>query len=496
MTLVHPDFRLSRRNFGRGLFGALAVPGIVSAMAEMPTQSRAQETGDADELFAELDEKIQLGMKEFAIPGAAVGVIYNGQEFVKGYGFTDVRHPDPQHSVDTNTTFRIASVSKPITGTAAMRLVELGMLDLDAPVTRYIQGFQAPVGAGGVTVRQLLNHSAGWLGDVFNNTGSGDDAVANYVSGIHRLPQLTPPGLVFAYNNAALITSGRVIEEVTGDTFESALQNLVLGPLGMTRSAFFLKELGTNVAIPHAVENGQAVARPEDLFLPRNQGPTGGVIASVADMLSFVRLFLEDGRGANGKRLMSKAAAESMWSQPGPGGTLGTELKGMGVAWQTRPTIEGLAVVQHSGDLPGFRPQLLTVPQKQFGIVLLTNSDGGSQLRAQLFFSNWVLQRFANVRDIPASTTPLSASELAQYEGVYTAITINRENKEEQLEVHLAAANGGLELAGPGGLRLSLGFYGYDRVTSLDGFRSDFLRAGDGSIQWFRFSGRLYRPAT
>ena len=492
----HPDFLVSRRNFSRGLLGALTVPGILSAVGETPAQASPKNKGDADELFAQLDEKIQLGMKEFAIPGAAVGVIYNGQEFVKCYGFTDVRHPDLQHAVDPNTSFIIASISKPVTGTAAIRLVDLGKLDLDAPVTRYIQGFQAPAGAEGVKVRQLLNHSAGWLGDDFRDTGSGDDAIAKYVDGIHLLPQLTAPGLVFAYNNAAIITAGRVIEVITGSTFDAAVQNLVLNPLGMTRSAYFLKELGPNVAIPHTIENGKAVAKPESLYVPRNEGPTGGLFSSVTDMLSFARFHLGDGRAANGKRLISKATLGSMWSQPGPGGTLATELKGMGVAWATRPTINGVAIVEHGGDWPGFRPWLTTIPEKQFAMALLTNSDDGAKLRAQLLFGDWVLQRFASVRNLPAFPASLSASELAQYEGVYTATMIDFQGKSQHLELHLVAADGGLNLATPAGLRTTLRFYGYDRVTTPDGARSDFLRAADGNIKWFRYGGRLYSPAT
>ena len=489
----HSDFRVSRRNFNRGLLGALALPGVVSAMSDTPAQASATDSGDADELFAELDAKIQLGMAEFAIPGAAVGVIYNGQEFVKGYGYTDVRHPDPQHAVDANTAFLTASISKPITGTAATRLVEAGKLHLDSPVTRYLEGFQAPVGADGVTVRQLLNHSAGWLGDDLHDTGNGDDAIATYVNSVHRLPQLTPPGLVFSYNNAAIITAGRVIEVISGSTFAAAVQNLVFDPLGMTRSSYLYEQLGPNLAMPHVVENGKAIAKPEELYVPRNENASGGVFSSVTDLLSFARFHIGDGRAANGKRVMSKVALRSMWSQPGPAGTVGSELKGMGVAWVTRPTVEGVAVVEHGGDWPGYRPFLSTVPEKQFAIVLLTNSNDGSQLRAQLFFRDWVLQRFARLHDLPASPVSLSASELAQYEGLYTRTFINFQGKVERVELQIEAANGGLEATIlPGGIPTVLQFYSHDRVVEPNGFRADFLREGNGRIQWFRSAGRLH----
>ena len=106
-----PDSRaVSRRSFTRALLASPAVPAIVSATGYAPAQDNAQPAGNADELFAELDQKIRLGMKEFAIPGAAVGVIYNGQEFVRGYGVTNVNGGT---QVDANTAFLTASISKP-----------------------------------------------------------------------------------------------------------------------------------------------------------------------------------------------------------------------------------------------------------------------------------------------------------------------------------------------------------------------------------------------
>ncbi len=490
-----PDFRtVSRRGFTRALLASPAVPAIVSATGYAPAQDNAQPAGDTDELFAELDQKIRLGMKEFAIPGAAVAVFYNGQEFVRGYGVTQV---NGGRQVDANTAFLTASVSKPVTGTAAMRLVDLGKLDLDAPVTRYIEDFQAPAGAEEVSVRQLLNHSAGWDGDDQFDTGEGDDALAKYVEAIHRLlPQQTPVGLTFAYNNAAIGVAGRVIEKITGETFESSVQSLVLDPLGMTRSSYFLSQLGKgNVAMPHAVKNGAAVAMPEWLLIPRDQNPFGGLVASVADLLAFARFHLGNGRAANGKRVMSEVALRSMWSQPGPGGTLILDLKGMGVAWSIRPTIEGVSVVEHAGDWPGYHPFLMTVPEKQFAMVLLNNSDGGTQLRSQIFFYDWALERFAGVHNLPASPQSLSASELAQYEGDYLRQYVDRAGNKRNLVAELRATDGGLELtitgAPEGESSSMLRFYRYDRVVDPLGNHADFLREANGQIKWFR-QGRLY----
>jgi CubicO group peptidase (beta-lactamase class C family) len=110
-------------------------------------------------------------MHKYNIPGVAVGVLYQGSEYIQGYGVTNVDYPVP---VDGDTLFRIASTTKTFTGTTVMRLVEQGTLDLAATVRTYLPDFQTsdPAVASRVTLRQLLNHSPGWLGDYYEDRGT------------------------------------------------------------------------------------------------------------------------------------------------------------------------------------------------------------------------------------------------------------------------------------------------------------------------------------
>ena len=202
-------------------------------------------------MLAELDAKIRAGMQAYGIPGVAVGLIHGSTTFIRGYGVTNVDYPVP---VDGDTLFRIGSTAKTFTGSTAMRLVERGDLDLDARVRKYLPHFktsQAQV-ANRVTVRQLLNHSAGWLGEYYGDLGRGDDALARYVEAMAKLPQLTPVGEVFAYNNAALVLAGRVIEAVTGSTYEQAVKQLLLDPLRLDHSRFFSDRSSASTWPPHA----------------------------------------------------------------------------------------------------------------------------------------------------------------------------------------------------------------------------------------------------
>lgn len=205
--------RLSRRGALKAGIGAL----LGSAFVSYPTRtvSLARSAGEAESLFRELDAKIEAGMAKHHIPGVAIGVLYQGEEYVRGYGVTNVDAPAP---VDGDTLFRIASTTKTFTGTAVMRLVEQGVLDLSDPVRRHLPEFRVEDEAASarVTLRQCLNHSAGWVGDDEQDFGRGDDALARYVASMRELPQLTPPGAQFAYNNTAFDVAGHVVEAVTG----------------------------------------------------------------------------------------------------------------------------------------------------------------------------------------------------------------------------------------------------------------------------------------
>src|SRR4051812_19452910 len=280
---------LSRRRFlatAASTGAALALPATAAAdAARRPALHAPVHDRATRRLFRELDEKILRAMDRHGVPGAAVGVLHRGRQHLRGLGITNVDYPVP---VDADTVFRIGSTSKTFTGTTAMCLVDRGKLDLDRPVRDYLPEFRTedPTAGARVSVRQALNHSAGWLGDDFENTGAGADALARYVDGMARLPQLTPPGAVFSYSNSALSLAGRVIEVAAGTTYEHAVRSLVLDPLGLEHSRFFSDEIiGFNIAAPHVPRDGKPVVDPAAWALERAGNPNGGLISSARDQL-------------------------------------------------------------------------------------------------------------------------------------------------------------------------------------------------------------------
>ena len=368
-------------------------------------------------MFDALDDKIQQALKAYGIPGAAVGIYCQGSEYVRGYGVTNVERPEP---VTENTLFRIGSTTKTFTGTCVMRLVDAGKLDLDAAVKSYLPDFAThdPSVAERVTLRQALNHTAGWSGDYLQDFGRGEDALATYVASMVKLPQLTPLGSTFFYNNAAISLAGRVIEKVEGVAYEKAVQNLLLDPLHLDRTRFFTDELiGHSFAASHKMVDGKPVLDVASWYFPRTLNAAGGLISSARDMLSYARFHLGDGKGPDGQPVLAPASLKAMHSNPGPGGTLIVELDGMGVTFMLRPSAEGVRIVQHGGNWPGQHSGFFFVPERDFAFVLLTNGDAGPRLANELCSDDWVLSRFAGLHNLPATPRILGDDELAGLRG-------------------------------------------------------------------------------
>ncbi len=477
-------------------------PARAASRPNTVTGRSAASARSTDPLFRELDTKIERAMAEYRIPGVAVAVYYQGREHVRGYGVTNVDYPQP---VDGDTLFRIGSVTKTFTATTVMRLVEQGKMALDAPVRTYLPDLRLAdeTVAARMTVRQLLNHSSGWLGEYYPDFGRGADALERYVTGLEQLPQMTPLGEVFAYNNASVVLAGHVIEAVANKPYEDVVQEQLLAPLGLDHTFFFSDEIvGYNVAASHTVADDIPAVQPAWWRLWRTLHPTGGLISSARNLLRYARFHL--GELPDGPPLLSEAALREMQTKSGPGGTLTFEIDGVGVNWLLRPTAEGVRVIQWNGDWPGQHAGFLFVPERDFAIALLTNADSGPRLRTNLVDGDWALAHFAGLHNQPVVPRTLTPAQLAPYEGDYRAQAVAPPSGDaEETVITLRAAGGGLSarvsldgaVVGEG----DVAFYRDDYVVALDAAgqptrgRSNFVRGPDGRVAWISSGGRLHR---
>jgi CubicO group peptidase (beta-lactamase class C family) len=435
---------------------------------------------------------VREAMARLHVPGVAVGIVHDGQETLTGFGVNNVDHPLP---VDADTIFQIGSISKTVAGTAAMRLVEQGKLDLDTPVRTYLPDLRladADVAAR-VTLRHLLTHTGGWVGDYFEHTGTGADALARMVAKLADLPQLTPLGEVFTYSNSGFSIVGRAIEVVTERPYERALRELVLRPLGMTMSFFrhFATEFITyRVAAGHEVRDGvPVVTRP--WARTRSAAPSGGIVSTARDLLRYARFHLGDGRVPDDSRLLSPESLALMQSPLFPTDGLGGAV---GITWMVSD-VAGVWTVRHGGSTFGQRAVLLLVPSRDFALAVLTNADQGEALHREV--TRWALQHYLGIVEPALVPLAKTEAELAVYVGRYVGTLA---------DVEIARHDGSLVLrsvprsndAAVNGLPWSrLAFIGDDRVVVLDpplaDERGEFLRHANGGVAWLRLTNRLHR---
>jgi CubicO group peptidase (beta-lactamase class C family) len=444
-----------------------------------------------DPKFLKLCQAAVAEMRRLKIPGCSVGVYYKDQEFITGFGKTSREHP---LQVTPETLFQVGSNTKPMVATAIMRLVEAGQLDLDTPVKGYLPKLKLKDKAATdkVTLRHLLTHTSGFEGDYFNDYGEGEDALLRMVAALSRLKQLTPPGEIFSYNNAAFYIAGRVLEITTGKPFRVAMQELVFEPLGMNMSAFFPDEriVTGRYAVGHdLIKNRNRIARP--WIMPRAEDPAGGVLAIAHDLLTFARFHMGDGK-VNGIRILTAASLRKM-QKPS---VRSSDLRHVGLSWFLSE-VGGLKIVSHGGATNGQESGLWFIPEAQFALTWLTNS---SETNTENLLEA-ALKIYFDLSIPKPKVIDLSPEELQEYLGRYENIEMVLTVKEKKGKLWLSFQHKGgfptpdsppMPVPDP----IRVGFYREDKFIVLNGVmegeRGEFLRNTDGSLAWLRFGGRIH----
>ncbi|CAN5489917.1 hypothetical protein BH23CHL2_BH23CHL2_00630 [soil metagenome] len=432
-------------------------------------------------------------MNRLSVPGAAIGVISTERRDICTLGVTAL---DTQFEVRSDTLFQVGSVSKPFTATLLVTLKESGRLDLDAPVTDYIPDLQIgkQSAVAKIKVRHLLTHQAGFWGDWFEDFGLGDDAIERFVAEYGRLPQQFEPGTMWAYNNCGYILAGLVASRVTGKTFEDALREFVLDPLDLDHT---VQSAAEAIAYPAAVghTNDPEDGTPEiarQYLRPRARNPAGGVLASIEDVLTFAEFHLGKQDGP-----VSNAGLEAM-REP----QVGTHEAG--VSWGLGFRIEqrdGAILVGHGGATNGFRADLTLVPDREFSVAVLTNSDSGSRFTGEIV--DWVLERHLGIVPVEHKTVDLSESDRERFAGVYDQPygSIEVQPSDDGLRGRMTTDSPYSERTKPHtGPWFGLRHIGDGRFVVADGDLKDaqikIWTWDDGSVRYLQAGGRLYVPGT
>jgi CubicO group peptidase (beta-lactamase class C family) len=371
----------------------------------------------SDELARLLDEACE----RHGVPGAVAGVSADGEVTVAASGVA--RLPSGA-AVTADTLFLIGSITKVWTATLVMQLVDEGAVDLDEPVQTYLDpplALADPEVADTVTVRQLLTHTGGFRGDANELPERGDDAVMRTVASYASLAQVHRPGRLFSYSNTGYTVVGRLVECVTGTTWDDALRTRLLEPLGLEHTSTLPERtMAHPVAVGHERGDGGSL-RPVTTWLsPRASGPCGGTLAArAADLLAFARLHLGDGRAPDGRAVLSTDSARLMRT---PQVCQLDPL--LGPAWGLGWEIERLAdplVIGHSGSTDGQQARIVVVPEHGLAACMLTNGDHSTKARHEVLET--VLQRGAGVglpAAPPAVDTPIDAAIAEGFGGRYS----------------------------------------------------------------------------
>lgn len=441
--------------------------------------------------FRKVSKKIVSEMKRLEVPGVAVGIWHKGKEFTQGFGITSVEHPLP---VTADTLFQTGSISKTFTGTLLMRLVEQGQVDLDAPVRKYIKDFKLSDEdtARKVTVRHLLTHTGGWVGDYFNDFGEGEDALDKMVKDIARLPQIQPLGMIWSYNNTGFNVASRIIEVVTKKPYEQAAQEIIFDPLGLDMTFFYPSDIlfTHRFVVGHQKVKGKVqVARP--WAIGRAGNGVGGVVSTVVDLLKYARFHMGSGR----KTIITGKSLRAMRVPQVNTGSRGW----MGLTWFIREAGK-FKVYAHGGATNGQRAYFFFIPEKDFACAILTNSDDGGIITNGLY--GLILETYFNITTQSPEPIDVSKTELKEYVGRYKIGTecFDIKVKGKHLIFHHIPLGGFPKPDSPPGPKMPpmrFAFYEKDKVIGLDeplqGALGDILRDQNGRVEYFRVGSRAHK---
>ncbi|MFD1542753.1 serine hydrolase domain-containing protein [Nonomuraea guangzhouensis] len=297
---------------------------------------------------------------EHEVPGAALAYLHRGEvhEFAAG-----TLNKDTGVEATPDSLFQIGSVTKVWTATLLMRQVERGRLTLDTPVAEVLPEFRVadPEVTKAVTVRHLLSHTSGIDGDLFLDTGRGDDCVEKYVEACADLAQNHPLGATQSYCNSGFTIAGRILEKLEGKRWDDVLREQIVEPLGLTHTWTLPEDvLRFRAAMGH-MDGGTAPV----WGLMRSAGPAGLICARPADVVAFARAHLEGGLLDDPRALW-----EPQIDIPNPY-ALG---KQWGLGW-ILDEWDGHQVISHGGNTIGQHAMLWAVPDT--GTIVCVTANGG-----------------------------------------------------------------------------------------------------------------------
>ncbi len=343
----------------------VALP-IALAIAVTPVVANAEPTPAQADAATRIDRFVQQRMASARTPGFSV-VVVAGDEVIlsRGYGYADLEAGIP---MTEDTPVAVGSTTKPMTALAVLQLVERGLVDLDAPVTTYVPDFRSADGrSAGITLRQLLSHTAGIPEGATFDGAQDDGALERRVAGLAAAPLSRSPGTGFEYANDGYSVAGLVVQRVTGMPYEQYMAQSVFTPLGMDRTTFDPSQAAT-WGWAHGYAKRRGVVAPAPIVLSRGIGPAGMVVTTATDVGHYFAALLSGGT-ANGQQIISQASLDESWT---PIVAMGEGSRQYGLGWSVA-NIGGQRVVAHSGSIDTAGSFFVIAPDHGIAVGVLAN---------------------------------------------------------------------------------------------------------------------------
>ena len=406
-------------------------------------------------------------VREHQVPGATLAVLAGDELHTLASGVLNL---GTGVEVTPDSMFQLASITKVYTATVFMRLAEQGLVSLDTAVQDVLPDFTAadPEVARQVTMRHLLTHTSGIGGDFFRGGWRGDDCVERYVASCAEVGQDVPLGVTPSYSNTGFCVLGRVIEVLTGLTWDQAIGKYIREPLGLAHTWTLPEEvIRFRVSMGHltASATDAPVVAPLWDFPLRGMGPCGNVSATASDVIAFARMHLSDPALA----VMRQPQA----AVPGP------FLDHWGLSWMLW-NWDGREVFGHSGDNYGQSAYLLVVPDAGVAIALMANIDRFALFQRDVFGE--LLDSLCGIQ-LPSLPAPPAAPFTVDDPGRFTG-------RYERFGAHVDVTPGG-----DGMLHLTETRTG-DMADAFPPFEVDLVPVADGRFVGWLESGARWTSVT
>lgn len=366
---------------------------------------------------------IEERLRYWHVPGVSVAVVNNGAiEWAKGYGVTEAGG----RVIDTETIFQTGSIGKTVTAVTVLALVDRGLFGLDRAVNEYLTSWQLPeseVAEGEyVTLERILNHGAGLTVHGF----------PGYMPG-QPLPTLTQmlegeapcnsgpvtirwkPGTEWRYSGGGYLVTQQAITDVTGRPFSDVVEELVLDPLGMTRTLYrsqLSEELLKNAAMGHQADGsiiaGRYRAMPE-------YGAGGGLWSTPSDLAKLGVSIMRAWAGGEGEPITTRTAQNMLTARLGGYG-LGIIVRGRDERF----------TFSHGGDNTGFHAYLVVFPALGLGAAIMTNGDGGTPLHLEILHAIADAYEWPDFRPAHHAVLDVDSARLEDLAGQYEVAGIGR----------------------------------------------------------------------